>query len=141
MHLSMLSPTSPPPGHRWGFVQLVIQRTYPRGNHFLTMSLSRCTQYPGTMWRFVNILCYLNSSTITKSPLVGSIFLTEDAQILTYAQEWGMGLDIYRCITCTSTLTINQSIHSNRTVISIIHDCYIREYYKPGFLSLTQKPT
>ena len=88
----------PPPGHRWGFVQLVVQRTH--GQLFFTMPLSRLTQYPGATWRFVFILCYLSSTTITKSPLVGSIFLTEDAQIPTYAREEGVGLDIDRCIIC-----------------------------------------
>ena len=45
----------------------------PQGQLFFTMPLSRRTQYPGAMWRFLYMLCYLNSSTITKSPLVGSI--------------------------------------------------------------------
>ena len=30
-----VKPHLPPPGHRWGFVQLVVQRTHPRGNNFL----------------------------------------------------------------------------------------------------------
>ena len=25
----------PPQGHRWGFVQLVVQKTHPTGNYFL----------------------------------------------------------------------------------------------------------
>ena len=27
-----VKPYPPPPGHRWGFVQLVVQRTHPMGN-------------------------------------------------------------------------------------------------------------
>ena len=30
-----VKPHLPPPGHRWGFVQLVGQRTRPMGNYFL----------------------------------------------------------------------------------------------------------
>ena len=30
-----VKPHLPPPGHRWGFVQLIVQRTHPRGNYFL----------------------------------------------------------------------------------------------------------
>ena len=45
------------------------------------------------------MLCYLSSITITKSPLVWSIFLTEDAQIPTYAQEGEWGLTLIGALT------------------------------------------
>ena len=85
----MLSPTSPPSQE---FVQLV--KDTPLGQLFFTTFLSRRTQ-----WGNVEICIYiyyaiLNSITITKSPLVGSIFLTKDAQIPTYAQEVGGEWDL-----------------------------------------------
>ena len=90
----------PPPGHRWGFVQLVVQRTHPTGNYFL-----QCPSLdsPNTLGQR---LCYLSSITITKSPLVGSIFLTEDAQIPTYAREGGVGLDIDTMIGALSVCSV-----------------------------------
>ena len=91
MHLSMLSPTSPLLGIGGDLYNLLFKGHTPGAIIFYN-TLSRRTQCPGVTWRFVCLLCYLNSSTITKSPLVGSIFLTEDTQIPTYAWEWGLTL-------------------------------------------------
>ena len=49
-----VKPHLPPPRHRWGFVQLVVQRTHPRSNYFLQCpSLDAFNTLAGTMWRFV----------------------------------------------------------------------------------------
>ena len=113
----------PPPGQRWGFANSVAKKTHPRGKIFVQFPFLGAPKIVGIMCGSASsyTLCKLNSYflfgsaickhnfshenifkfslifAITRSLLVGHILLAKDTQIPTYAQEGGVGLQLYRC--------------------------------------------
>ena len=104
-----VKPHLPPPGHRWGFLQLVVQRTHPRGNYFLQYPSLDAHSIP---WGNVEIcICIMlfEFQYNYKIPTSGE-YISDRRR--TNPDLWGVGLDIDRCIIPSTDVNSSQATPS-----------------------------